>query len=230
MTAQYTAVLLAAGRGSRMAAGVNKAYLEVAGRPLLSYSLAVFSSASWIGEIVLVAARDEEGLTAPFVEEMNKPVRVVSGGRRRQDSSLEGVQAASGEFVLIHDVARPFPTLSLIERVCKGTREYAACVPVLPVVDALRYRDETGFLTRADLRRAGLCRIQTPQGFQRSLIERCLKESEAAECADDGAAVLACGLPVWTVAGEATNIKLTTQDDLELAAAMVPTLSFKEGP
>jgi 2-C-methyl-D-erythritol 4-phosphate cytidylyltransferase len=228
MDPQCTAVLLAAGRGSRMAAGANKVYLEVAGRPLLSYSLDVFSSAPWIDEIVLVVARGEEPLAAEAVEDIIKPVRVVPGGRRRQDSSLEGVHAASGEIVLIHDVARPFPSLFLIERVVQGTREHDACVPVLPVADTLRYRDKSGFLSPADLKRGDLYRIQTPQGFQRALIERCLRESEEREYTDDAAAVLATDLPVWTVAGEATNIKLTTSEDLEFATAMAPFFTFEE--
>lgn len=226
MALQCTAVLLAAGRGSRMATGANKVYLKVAGRPLLSYPLDVFSSAPWIDELVLVVARGEEPLAAEAVEDVIKPILVVSGGRRRQDSSLKGVHAASGEIVLIHDVARPFPSLSLIERVVQGTREHDACVPVLAVTDTLRYQSKNGFLAPAVLKREDLCRIQTPQGFQRVLIERCLRESEGREYTDDAAAVLACDFPVWTVAGEATNIKLTTREDLEFATAMVPFFTF----
>jgi 2-C-methyl-D-erythritol 4-phosphate cytidylyltransferase len=228
MGSQCAAVLLAAGHSSRMGIGANKAYLEIAGRSLLSYSLAALSASPWIDEIVLVVGPGEEALAARTSKDSGKTLRIIAGGERRQDSSLVGVRAASREFVLIHDAARPFPSLALIRRVIKGVWEHGACVPVLPVVDTLRYRDRSGFFSFSDLTREDLHSVQTPQGFQRVLIERCLEEGKGDEHTDDAAAVLARGVAVWTVAGEATNIKLTTREDLELATA-VATFLEREG-
>lgn len=223
MKPKVTAVILAAGKGERVGAGWNKVYVKIAFRPLLSYSLATFSESAAIDEIVLVVGSSEEERAAALSARIRKEVRVVRGGTRRQDSALAGVEAADGGIVLIHDAARPFPSRALIDRVIEGTRAHGACVPVIPVVDTLRYSKRDGFLLARPVERAGLLQMQTPQGFKRVLIHRCLEGSGEA-FTDDAGAVLASGAPVWTVPGEATNLKVTTQADLALAEALAAVL------
>jgi 2-C-methyl-D-erythritol 4-phosphate cytidylyltransferase len=190
----------------------------------LSYALQAFAASSLIDQVVLVVAVEEEGSAYSLVEGLSKEVKIVHGGRRRQDSAFAGIQAAAGEIVLIHDAARPFPSLPLIHRVIRGAQEYGACVPVIPVVDTLRYRGENGLLLPTTVDRERLLQIQTPQGFQRSVLDRCLRETLTIPCSDDAAAVLTCGVPVWTVAGELTNMKVTTKEDLRVAETLATAL------
>ena len=219
MEPRVTAVLLAAGKGTRVGARQNKAYLAIAGRPLLSYALAPFIESPSIDQIVLVVGAGEEERAATLVAEAAKVVQIVHGGVRRQDSALTGVKAAEGRIVLIHDVARPFPSRALIDRVIEGARKHGACVPVIPAVDTLRHRDQDGFLLSRPIEREGLLQMQTPQGFERGLIYRCFEASDKTYT-DDAGAVLAQGAPVWTVSGEPTNLKVTTGADLALAEAI----------
>lgn len=216
---EVTAVLLAAGEGTRLGVGKNKVYLPLAGKPVLSYSLRAFDRSLLVDQIVLVVASGEEARAGELLGDLAKDNRLVRGGARRRDSALAGVEAADGKIVLIHDAARPFPSPTLIERVIEGTRTHGACVPVIPVLDTVRYGNRNGFLLSQPIAREGLLRMQTPQGFERALIVRCLKAGEGA-FTDDAGAVLASGASVWSVPGEAINLKVTTKADLALAEAI----------
>ena len=224
MPREVTAVVLAAGEGRRLGAGRNKAYVQLAGRPLLSHCLGVFERAPLVDQMVLVVARGEEVRARKLIDDLKTDTLLVCGGVRRRDSALAGVEAAVGKIVLIHDSARPFPSVALIERVVSGTRAHGACVPVIPIVDTMRYGDEEGFLLPEVVAREGLLRMQTPQGFPRELISRCLRDSDDA-FSDDAGAILACGMPVWSVPGDAINLKVTRQDDLSLAEAIAVHLA-----
>lgn len=216
MSHRVSAVVLAAGKGTRVGAGKNKIFMEIASRPLLLYALSSFMRSPLVDEIVLVIAPGEEGIASALVEGMEKKIRITRGGKKRQDSSLAGVSAASGKIVLIHDGARPFPTADLIERVIDGVAVHGACVPVLPMADTLRYGRIRDYLRSASIDRTDLLRVQTPQGFKRDLIEQALAEATD-EFTDDASAALACEIPVWAVSGEEMNIKVTTKEDLLLA-------------
>lgn len=227
MTTQISGILLAAGRGARVGIEENKVYVEIAHRPLLLHALSPFLRSPLIDEIIIVVAREEKERAASLVQGMKKEIRFVYGGEQRQDSSLAGIEEATGDIVLIHDVARPFPSQALIARVVTGVRQYGACVPVIPVADTLRYQDEVSGLLREQVSRQGLLRMQTPQGFKRELIRGCLRMSNAS-LSDDAQAALAAGVRVWTVSGEAINLKITTTGDIELAEAianLVPSVS-----
>ncbi len=215
---KVTAVLLAAGKGTRLGAGRNKVYLEVAGRPLLAHALAAFTN-DLVDRLVLVVAAGEEDAAKGVLASLSREVRLVRGGARRQDSALAGVEAAEEGIVLVHDGARPFPSRDLIVRVLEGARRHGASVPVLPVTETLRYGDEGGFVLPGSVERHGLLEMQTPQGFERDLLLRSLRAGER-EFTDEADAVLACGGRVSTVLGEPTNLKVTTREDLLLAAAI----------
>ena len=224
MATRVSAIILAAGRGTRIGADKNKVFLEVASRPLLSYTIDAFAQCQQIDEIVLVVAPGEEEAASSFIAGIEKDVRIVHGGARRQDSSYAGVCAAQGEIVLIHDAARPFVSIDLIARLIEATHEHGACVPALPVVDTIRQGMLDHPLEAATVDRSRLLRMQTPQGFNRDLIMEALSESDA-DVTDDAAAVLAHGEPVWTVAGEETNIKVTTKEDLLIAEMIAGSIS-----
>ena len=220
---QFTAVILAAGRGRRMGADQNKVFLPVSGRPLLAHTLASLAATDRIDELVLVVHPDDEENASELMPSTGLSWSIVHGGAQRRDSALAGVRAARGSAVLIHDGARPFPSPELIERVIEGTLKHGACIPVLPVVDTLR-RVDGDRLVDGTISRDGLARIQTPQGFLTGTIRDALERSDPS-ITDDAAAVLALGGEVWTVPGESTNLKITTRDDLGMAEAVAQSRS-----
>ena len=220
MASNVSAVLLAAGQGRRMAAGINKIHVKLAGRSLLAWSLCAFEGSCRVNELVVVCQPAERlALEKIAAEAVRKRVLFVDGGPRRQDSSLAGVRAARGEIVLVHDAARPFPSLQLIDRVIDAVEVHGAAVPGLAVVDTIRYQDEAGMLVSGDVPRDRLLRMQTPQGFIRSHL---LAASSGGETAtDDAGLLLASGRPVAVVEGEETNIKVTTRADLVHARQII---------
>lgn len=208
-------VILAAGRGERLGAPRNKALVELAGKALLRWCAEAFVASGAMGELVVVARPEDEREVEACLSGLPLPWRVVEGGERRQDSSLAGVTAARGDYVLIHDAARPLVSAGLIARVLEATVRHRAAAPGIPMRDTLRYA-EGGFLVPGSPRRAGLWAMQTPQGFERELVLRALREA-GAEITDDAEAVLALGQPVALVPGEVRNLKITYPEDLGLA-------------
>ena len=206
-------IILAAGRSERF--GADKIFAELQGLPVLLHSVRAFLVAEVVEEIVVVARPGTEFRVAMLLQDLDFPIRVVTGGQRRRDSSLAGVEAACGEFVLIHDAARPLVSPELIKRVLASAETHGAAVPVLPMVDTLRYV-ENGFLKPEVLPRAGLVAMQTPQGFRRDLLLPALKECDE-DLPDDAAALLSRGIPVAVVPGDRRNLKLTYPEDLALA-------------
>ena len=213
-----SAILLAAGRGRRMGQEGNKVFLPIDGTSILARAAAALCRAPQVDELIVVAHAEELAMVASMLPPLDVPVRVVEGGAERHDSALAGLAVATGDVVLVHDAARPFPSRALIERVIQGALRHGACIPVIPVVDTLRRVGEDGLATREDVDRTRLVRVQTPQGFRTEVLRRALSEWTARTTpTDDAAAVLACGLPVATVEGDIWNIKITTPADLDSA-------------
>jgi 2-C-methyl-D-erythritol 4-phosphate cytidylyltransferase len=216
-----SAIVLAAGRGTRLGASQPKAYLPLRGKSIISYSLEAFSRCPLISELVVVIHPDDTE-RARHVLKLEKPVRVVYGGAQRQDSALAGVRAASGDFVLVHDAARPLVSLGLIERVIAAMKTHGAAVPALPVADSLK-RVSEGFII-ADVDRAELFSAQTPQGFARELLLEVLEHAcaQGRYFTDEAGVLLAMStVRAKVVPGEAQNIKITTEADLQLAERLL---------
>ncbi|MFQ6034213.1 MAG: 2-C-methyl-D-erythritol 4-phosphate cytidylyltransferase [Candidatus Bipolaricaulia bacterium] len=220
------AVVLAAGRSERM--GWSKPYLPLNGKPVLLHSLERFDRSPLIDELVIVVREGEEGRLREEVLDryrFRKEIKVVIGGRERQDSALAGVRALSArlDLVLIHDGARPFFSDGLLENLIEAAAEHGAAVPGLPARETIRGFDEEGFSIE-ELDRARLFRVQTPQCFSYKLLRRSLEEATAQGryFTDDAGAVAAfSGVRAKLVPGEERNIKITTPLDLELAEALV---------
>jgi 2-C-methyl-D-erythritol 4-phosphate cytidylyltransferase len=224
---RVTAVILAAGRGTRMGEEESKAFLPLAGRPLGSYAVHAFLRSGRIDQMVVVLSPADLQRARELAVEETDGIAFVAGGKTRMESSLAGIEQAEGDLVLIHDGARPFPSAALIGHVIEATSRFGACVPVLPATDTLRILRDDGFLDPAHLDRERIVRMQTPQGFRTSLIRRALPECPP-NATDDAAAVLALGEPVATVPGDVANLKVTTPEDLEAAESLARRLGLAD--
>jgi 2-C-methyl-D-erythritol 4-phosphate cytidylyltransferase len=218
------AIIVAAGRGERMGLARPKAFLEVGGVPMLLRAARAFDATDAVGTLVVVVPDGETDAARRMLAALRKPVLVVAGGDRRQDSVLEGMNQAPVGFdgaVLVHDAARPFVEPGLIEAVARATEAHGAAIPVISVVDTIkRVQDER---VAATLERASLVAAQTPQGFRYALLARAYEEACRARITitDEAMAVERLGMPVAIVPGSPRNRKLTTPEDLAWAEAVL---------
>lgn len=220
----YSAILLAGGSGRRMGGDVKKQYIMLSGRPVISYPLEAFLK-SRADEIVLVVSPgDEEYVRSSIVGEMTAgvPVTIVPGGAERYDSVFNGISAASGDYVLIHDGARAFITPEIINRTIDEVTDSGACVVGMPAKDTIKISDESGFVADTPARES-LWVIQTPQAFiKKELLaayEKIRSMPEGFSGITDDAMIMerAGGRRVKLVEGSYDNIKLTTPEDITFA-------------
>lgn len=217
-----SAIILAAGRGTRLAKPFPKAYLPLHGKPIIAYSLEVFSSCELVSELIVVIHPDDRELFKSAVWNCEKPLTIAHGGAQRQDSAFAGVQAAQGEYVLVHDAARPLVSLRLIERVIAAMQTHGAAVPVIPIADSVKR--VLGDSIIADIDRSELVCAQTPQGFQKKLLLDALERAcaQGRYFPDEASALLAMsGLQAKAVPGDGQNIKITTTQDLQIAECLL---------
>ena len=217
------AVVVAAGRSERMG-GRDKLAAELAGRPLLAWSLAAIAASPLVERIALVRPAELAG--EPRARWLpDKVVAVVPGGARRQDSVAAGIRALDtgatdaphARVLLVHDGARPLVTTSLVDAVTEAAARHGAAIPVLPVAETLKRTDGDRVVGTVD--RAGVAAAQTPQGVRWDVLRGTLARLEAAdrEFTDEAALLEAAGIAVHAVPGEAANIKVTRPDDLAIA-------------
>ena len=209
--ATVAALIVAAGRGTRAGGGTPKQWRDLAGRSVLSRTVAAFARHSAITQIVLVLHPDD------LHRWTDAGVTVVTGGATRQESVRAGLAAVTADRVLIHDAARPLVSAALIDRVCATLDDTVGAAPALAVTDAL-WRG--GDLVTGVQDRDGLFRAQTPQGFHTDAI-RAAHAAHALPAADDVAVARAAGLDVAIVAGDEDNLKITHAEDFARAERLL---------
>ena len=221
-------ILLAAGRGRRFSSSTPKVLALIGGKPVFMHSLQVFTGHPRISEVILVAGKESfSGLRAALKKmRFSKPVKMVPGGKERQDSvscGLKKVSAAS-DLVLIHDAARPFISRRLVDGVMRAASLYGAAVPGVPLKSTIKeisLSGGCGAFVVSTPERGCFCEVQTPQAFKRGLILSAYSRIPAGRVfTDDASLVEEMGKPVRVAAGEYTNIKITTREDLVYAAAI----------
>lgn len=222
-----TAVVPAAGRGVRMGTGVPKQFLTLGSIPLLVHALQTFESSPIISDIILVVPQDDCQFCRDNIvptHGLKKVTQVVAGGRRRQDSVLNGVRAAKSttDIVVIHDAVRPFVSLSMITQVVDAVRNHGAAIIAIPMRDTVKRVNPDGLITET-LNREELWLAQTPQAFRFDLLLQAHEQGEAdgVDATDDAFLVERLGRFVAIVQGSSDNIKVTRPEDLHMGQAIL---------
>lgn len=228
------AIVLAAGKGSRMHMDIQKQYAEILGRPVIAHTLDSFE-ASEVDEIILVVGEGE----IPFAREQiverfgyKKVSRIVTGGKERYESVYEGLCAAQDiTYALIHDGARAFITPELIAQCIRDVKRYDACVMAVPVKDTIKIVDEEQHsISTPD--RSVMWQMQTPQCFRLSEIReayRQMLENGDTTMTDDAMVMEKYGSRrVKMIMGSYENIKLTTPGDFILGEAILQNMKKQE--
>ena len=210
------AIIAGAGMGHRLGAEIPKALIQIQGITLLER--AFISLSKVVDEIVITAPA---GYEEQFKAIVGQSAEVITGGVLRSDSIRVALKALSPsvESVLIHDAARALASSALAARVLGDVQSgQSAVIPVLKVIDTIKEIDRDGFV-RATPDRSSLVAAQTPQGFNRQVLERAHSASD--DATDDAALVEAIGVKVKTIEGEASAFKITTKEDIGQALLLL---------
>jgi 2-C-methyl-D-erythritol 4-phosphate cytidylyltransferase/2-C-methyl-D-erythritol 2,4-cyclodiphosphate synthase len=225
MTARVAAVIVAAGRGYRAGGEIPKQYREIAGEPVIRPTVAAFLRHPDVHAVQTVIHPDDESFFGAATRGFENLLPPVAGGATRQSSvraGLEALHSQPPDFVLIHDAARPFLSSDLIKRAIKAAMASGAAVPAVPITDTVKQIDDQDMVAET-LDRGRLRTVQTPQAFAYDLIVDFHRRAAAAgrdDFTDDAALAEWAGHRVSVFAGEATNVKLTTNDDFVRAEAL----------
>jgi 2-C-methyl-D-erythritol 4-phosphate cytidylyltransferase/2-C-methyl-D-erythritol 2,4-cyclodiphosphate synthase len=223
---QVAAIIAAGGRGVRFGADRPKQFLDIGGRSILELSVAALAASEHIQEIVVALPEDHVDAGGKALRQaIGRPISVVAGGARRQDSVANAFAKASkdADIVLIHDAARPFVTRDVIDRAINGAQKHGAAIAAMAVRDTVKQAGDAfadgSRLIRATIPRDSVFLAQTPQAFRREILARALEEGKDVDVTDEAMLVERLGLPVHVVEGDARNVKITTQEDLAAAKA-----------
>ncbi len=216
------AVIVAGGTASRME-GIDKIMADLGGEAVIRRTVRNFQECDAVAEIVVVTRPDLIVKVAALCEEFPKVTAVVAGGKTRQESVHNGLNALSDKVKLaaIHDGARPFAGWQLIDRVVRAANSYGAAAPAVPVKDTVKVVN--GGIVKETPDRASLRAVQTPQAFDFDMLRAALAQAAAdgAAVTDDCAAVERMGTSVKIVDGDEKNIKITTPLDLKIARVIL---------
>ena len=232
---KVTAIVLAAGQGTRMKSKVQKQFMLLMEKPLLFYSLQCFEEAERVDQIIIVTGAHEIDYCSEEIVKkygLQKVTNVIAGGAERYESVEHGLDAIVEDYadgiVLIHDGARPLVTAHMIEESIDTAKQYGACTVGMPVKDTIKIVDEEGYGIETPNRRR-LWQIQTPQTFSVPLILQAheqMKQAGNTMVTDDTMLIEQyCGQRVKVIPGDYQNIKITTPEDMILAEAFLKSPS-----
>ena len=216
------AVIVAAGSASRMG-GIDKVMAALDGEPMIKRTVRAFQECDAVSEIVIVTREDLILPITKLCKEFPKTKAVVAGGKSRQESVGNGLNALSKEIKLaaIHDGARPLITWQLIDCCIRAANTYGAAAPAIPVKDTIKTVEGGIVVNTPD--RAKLRAVQTPQVFDMDLLKGALLKAyqDGAEVTDDCSAVERLGMKIKIVEGDEKNLKVTTPMDLKIAEMLL---------
>lgn len=212
MKKTVSAILVAAGASSRM--GFDKLSFSIHGKTVLQRSMEAFDNHPAVDELVLVAGKNRAAVEA-LAEQCKKPVRIVQGGATRAISVQNGVLAAGGELLAIHDAARPFVSEKVITDALAAAERCGAAAPAVPVKDTIKLVSRGEQVTVVNTPdRASLMAVQTPQCFEKKLYLDALEKVHSDTVTDDCSLMELAGYTVQLTEGDYENYKITTPEDL----------------
>ena len=226
-----SAIIPASGQGRRLGSGSDKAFVTIAGEPLVAHTLATFQECPEVDEIILVTRAGQVCRAEKLVRErgFTKVKAVTAGGKARQDSVRNGLAKLSPgcEIVAIHDGARPLVTREIIAASIEAARSDGAAIAAVPVIDTIKSSLDGRYIT-STLEREKLFAVQTPQTFARKIIESAYERAYADSYfgTDDASLVERLGLPVRIVESSYENIKITTPTDFAVAETLLAKLQI----
>ena len=221
-----TAIIVAAGRGTRMGPNIDKLFLDVAGRPVIAHTWSAFDSSPDIDQIVIVVRAGMESAFEDIGRKLGTrlPYRLAEGGAERQDSVWNGLQAVSAQsaLVAIHDGARPCVTHEVISQCLRAAKDFGAAVAAQRVTDTIKESDDGVSITRT-IDRSKLWAVQTPQAFQTRILRQAITAAreQRLNLTDDTAACELIGQPVTLIECKQPNPKVTMPGDLPLIESLL---------
>lgn len=212
-------MLLAAGRGERLGEDIPKAFIELGGKSLLAHAVAAVEACPEIDGFVVAVPSGWASRAREQCSAAGKLIDVVTGGETRADSVRRALKAVPGDFdaLVCHDVARPLAGPKLFSAVLSPLPDADAVVPVVPIADTIKRVQ--GEVVTETVDRTGLAAAQTPQAFRRSALEA--GHADAVDSTDDAVLVERAGGKVVAIPGDPANMKLTTPDDVRIAAVLL---------
>lgn len=221
-----TALIPAAGYGTRMGSVQNKQFMLLNGKPVLIHTLEVFAGEALISDVIVITREDEVEYCKDLLQKysFSKKVTVVAGGKERQHSVWNGLQHVPDEcnIVVIHDGARPLLLPQILHVALQTAQSYPAVVVGVPVKDTIKKVGTDGIVISTP-ERAGLWAIQTPQIFAKDIVVKAYSQAweKGILATDDSALVEALGEKVKILQGSYENIKITTPEDILFAEAIL---------
>ena len=219
-------VIVAAGTGSRMNMGINKQFIKLEGKEIIAYTIEKFYNNSNIEDIVVVVKEDEsEFFKKEILDKYNfKNVKIAYGGKERRDSVYNGLKLLDEkcDVVLIHDGARPFVSDKIIDKSIEEAKEHKAIVVGVPVKDTIKVIDNDKNIVDTP-NRSVLWAVQTPQTFDYNILIDAYKDAFKNKFygTDDAMLVERIGYKVKMLEGSYNNIKITTQEDLNIGSQIL---------
>ncbi len=229
------AIIVSAGKGQRFMEGRKKQFFSLGGKPILVHTIAPFDRSPLIRSILLVVGEEDQDYCLKEIIEayrLRKVSHIVPGGKQRQDSVRNGLDAlpSDSEIVVIHDGVRPFVTREMIEESIRSAIRFGAALVAMPVKDTIKMIHPDGTVLRT-FEREALYQAQTPQTFQTPLIKEAYRRAreEGFVGTDDACLVERLEKKVHILPGSYTNIKITTLEDLMLAELLLKERAQTKG-
>ena len=218
-------IIVAGGKGERMNADLPKQFLPIGNKPILMHTLAAFYGYDPLASIILVLPGTQFPFWQKLCEEYHFtiPHLLAEGGETRFHSVKNGLSLVTEDsLVAVHDGVRPFVNKTTMHRCFDSAELNGSGIPVIELVDSIRYIDETG---NKSVNRSNYRLVQTPQVFQSTLLKEAYQQEYTPRFTDDASVVEALGKKVQLVEGNKKNIKITTPFDLEVAEVILKNKS-----
>jgi 2-C-methyl-D-erythritol 4-phosphate cytidylyltransferase / 2-C-methyl-D-erythritol 2,4-cyclodiphosphate synthase len=215
-----SAIIAAGGRGARFGGAQPKQLALLAGRPILQHSVFAFLNNTQVAEVIVVLPDELAADPPAYLRSAGKPLHIVAGGPRRQDSVARGFDrvSADAELVMIHDAARPLVSDAVIRRTIDAAASAGAAIAAIGAHDTVKRTNAEGSIV-ATLPREEIFLAQTPQAFRVDVLRQAL--AIAQDATDEATLAERAGHRVKVVQGDPRNLKVTTPDDLAMAERLI---------